>query len=238
MKSAMIKRVLSGVTGFAMALGLWVLVLAVLLQGAGTDAGLMETMLLKHAPEASTGLPESEYPAMARMICRYLAGETDTFQYTMPDAYDRPTVLFQSHEQQHMADCRQLFLLDRQVMLGCMGLLGLCMIAALMLKRRQGTLRGFLAGCVACLALLTALAVWALVDFDGLFVLFHRLSFANNLWLLNPATDLLIRLMPLSFFVHYVTLIGITWLAALLLMTGGCALLLYRSRGKGTEACQ
>ena len=46
------------------------------------------------------------------------------------------------------------------------------------------------------------LALWAAVNFDGLFITFHRLAFRNDLWLLNPRTDLLIRLMPETLFIR------------------------------------
>lgn len=68
--------------------------------------------------------------------------------------------------------------------------------------------------CGGCSTVLAALMVWGAVDFDSLFILFHRLAFTNDLWLLNPETDLLIRLMPTDFFVHYAALIGGSWLAA------------------------
>ena len=46
------------------------------------------------------------------------------------------------------------------------------------------------------------LGIWAAVDFDGLFVTFHRVAFPQGGWLLDPRTDLLIRLMPVSFFIR------------------------------------
>ena len=46
------------------------------------------------------------------------------------------------------------------------------------------------------------LIIWALADFNGLFVTFHKVAFRNDGWLLNPKTDLLIRLMPTAFFVR------------------------------------
>ena len=57
-------------------------------------------------------------------------------------------------------------------------------------------LRGMLAMAGAVLIL----GIWALADFSGLFVTFHRVAFRNDGWLLNPKTDLLIRLMPTGFF--------------------------------------
>ena len=47
---------------------------------------------------------------------------------------------------------------------------------------------------------LTALA---LSGFDSFFIGFHKLFFDNDLWLLNPQTDLLIALMPTPFFIWY-----------------------------------
>ena len=41
------------------------------------------------------------------------------------------------------------------------------------------------------------------MNFDGLFITFHKIAFTNDLWLLNPNTDVLMALMPLPFFIWY-----------------------------------
>jgi integral membrane protein (TIGR01906 family) len=61
--------------------------------------------------------------------------------------------------------------------------------------------RCMLLGWAAAAVLLAAVGIWAAVDFNSLFVLLHRLVFSNNLWLMDPQTDLIILLMPESFFV-------------------------------------
>ncbi|MBQ8074276.1 MAG: DUF1461 domain-containing protein, partial [Clostridia bacterium] len=61
--------------------------------------------------------------------------------------------------------------------------------------------RGMLATLRGLGAAAAVLVLWAVLNFDGLFVTFHRLAFTNDLWLLNPRTDLLIRLMPEEMFV-------------------------------------
>ena len=71
------------------------------------------------------------------------------------------------------------------------------------------------------LALLALVAVAAVKAFDSLFILFHEIAFTNDLWLLNPRTDMLIRLMPLEFFISYAAIIGGGWLL------GMAALLVY-----------
>jgi hypothetical protein len=49
------------------------------------------------------------------------------------------------------------------------------------------------------LALVLAVGIFSLVGFSTLFLLFHRLSFANDLWQLDAATDYLVVLFPLGF---------------------------------------
>ena len=38
------------------------------------------------------------------------------------------------------------------------------------------------------------------VDFDAFWTAFHHVAFRNDLWLLNPSTDLMINLFPAAFF--------------------------------------
>lgn len=42
--------------------------------------------------------------------------------------------------------------------------------------------------------------IYALIDFDALFIKFHEIAFNNDDWLFNPKTDPIIRLLPESFF--------------------------------------
>ena len=50
------------------------------------------------------------------------------------------------------------------------------------------------------LSIMAFLALWALVGFDRLFILFHELSFSNEFWILDPSRDYLIMLFPGGFF--------------------------------------
>jgi len=76
---------------------------------------------------------------------------------------------------------------------------------------------------------LVALTVWAAVDFSGLFVLFHRISFTNDLWLMDYRRDLIVRLMPIGLFMDYAAGIGAIW--AGLQLTGAILC------GRGARRC-
>ncbi len=74
-------------------------------------------------------------------------------------------------------------------------------------KAARGILRDFYRGAARGMAALgavaSALLIWACVNFEGLFITFHRAAFRNDLWLLDPRTDMLIRLMPEELFIHF-----------------------------------
>ena len=75
------------------------------------------------------------------------------------------------------------------------------------------------------------LVLLACIDFDSLFILFHKVAFTNDLWLLDPRTDLLIRLMPIEFFISYAAIIGGLWLLGMAAMLAGSTVLINKRRG-------
>lgn len=206
----LLKRIVHRGLAILLALALSVTALATAVYLPGTSGTVMLRLMERYAPPQVSQLPAAEYSAMAEMITAYLRGERESFQhvYTVDGA---EYVAFHDYEQQHMADCLTLFRLCRTVMFG-----GLAVSAALLaLLTALGDGRSFRwlrLGLLGVLAAVTAVAVMAVVDFDSLFILFHKIAFTNDLWLLNPRTDLLIRLMPTGFFISYAAIIGCCWL--------------------------
>jgi len=171
----------------------------VILLTAG-DGGYLGYQMLRHAPPEASRLPAEEYPGMGNMVAGYLTGRTERFQYEYPGASGEPVVCFHDYEEAHMADCRELIRLDRLAMQLSSALL-LVLTAACAPRRPTEFRRGMLRGLRILLAAAAVLAVWAVTDFDGFFVTFHKVAFTNDGWLLNPRTDMLIRLMPEEFFI-------------------------------------
>lgn len=112
---------------------------------------------------------------------------------------------FNDREIAHMEDVRDLFL-------GAIFLRRVCLVVA-----------------VACLAVLAAIIS---TDFSKYFVVFHHIFFKNDLWILNPETDMLINIVPEGFFLDTAARIAGLYGALVLVLFGVSLFLSLRGRGK------
>ena len=133
-----------------------------------------------------------------------------------------------------MADCRKLIRLAEILRLG-FGVLGMVIVfeGLMVPDRRKGIARGVITGLMSAGIIGMVLLIWGLIDFDGLFTAFHRIAFTNDGWLLDPRTDLLIRLMPTELFVRLAVRI-LLWVTAAAAAAGiGAKMLLKRIQDHG-----
>ncbi len=114
-----------------------------------------------------------------------------------------PTALYNEREILHMVDVKALILLVRDagiwagIASGVSALLG-----ALMLRSRFILTFSRLVRASAVLTAVTAgaLVIAMIINFNWVFTQFHLISFANDLWLLNPFRDYLLIMFPARFF--------------------------------------
>ena len=196
-------KILAVFAALLLAVGL----LAAAIYVPATASWIMRPLMERFAPPEETGLPAAEYGPVAEMITDYLNGGNDPFQHIFT-ANGTEYAAFNQKEQQHMADVQDLFRLCRFVAWLGWGVVLFGGLAA----RRKLAWRTFRRTLLAILAAVGVVIFLACIDFDSLFILFHRIAFTNDLWLLNPSTDLLIRLMPIEFFFSYAAIIGGLWL--------------------------
>lgn len=190
----------------AVMLAVWLLSGVIYL--TGTSAPLLTALMRHFSPPEISLLPESEYAPLGRMTADYLAGRTEVFQHVF-EVDDVVYEAFQPHEQAHMDDVQGLFRLCLTVNLCALALMIPCGVYALRdVARRRIMKRSVL----VIMGLIVLLALAACLFFNELFILFHRIAFTNELWILHPETDLLIRLMPTGFFMTFAGLIGGAWL--------------------------
>lgn len=146
-----------------------------------------------------THISAEQLDQAAVMMVRYLGGQSDTPQLIV-DKNGKAALLYNEKELIHLADVRVITDIFRILLV--VSLITLLMIGILLFYR-SGTgqlTRGLRYGAIIMLVFTGVLIVWAVLDFDSLFYLFHILSFNNDLWLLDPAHDYLIMMFPQGFF--------------------------------------
>jgi len=217
-------KVLAILAALLMSIGL----LAAAIYVPATADWVMLPLMQRFAPPEVTGLPAAEYAPVVYMITGYLSGRTDTFQHVYSVA-GMDCMAFNQKEQQHMADVQGLFGLCQ-----ALASLPVALFASLILLQKADLdvfFRWFRRTLLVVLALVTVVIILACIDFSSLFILFHKVAFTNDLWLLDPRTDLLIRLMPLEFFISYAAIIGCLWLLGMAAMLAGSTVLINKRRG-------
>jgi integral membrane protein (TIGR01906 family) len=158
-------------------------------------------------------MTEKDTMDTARALMNYLRGRVDTPQVTMKiEGETRP--FYNDRELTHLADVRVLFAGGYRLMYTA--LVVTLVIAALLIfaAPRSSWLANLwntmVIGGLGAVGVLVAVGLLVATDFERLFWTFHIVSFSNDMWLLDPATDWLIRMFPESFFYHAAVRIVVT----------------------------
>ena len=174
----------------------------------------------KYGVSQTTGLPPAELNKAIAGLITYFNSDEEYINLTVVKD-SQPFTLFNEREVGHLKDVKGLFRLVFWLLLGT--LIYSFLYAGLnyvLWQDRRRVARALIGGSVLTLGLLIVMGLMIWVDFDWFFYRFHLLSFANDLWLLNPATDYLIMLFPQGFWFD-ATLFCALGTAAMALILGG-----------------
>ena len=142
---------------------------------------------------------------------------------------------FNEQDRLHLADVRNLFLGGLKLRNYALILATILMIV---LKAKKADFRrlvpqGYLQALFVYLILAVILGVAMSIDFTSCFTLFHKLFFTNNLWIFDPETDYMIRMLPEGFFLDMVIRVGVIFIV--LLAVPGVAAVVYMWKRKKKE---
>ena len=118
---------------------------------------------------------------------------------------------FNEQDRLHMADVKNLFLGGLKLRNICVTV-SLIFLFGIIIVGKRGfklLLYGYVRALAVFLAVGIILAIAFVIDFTGCFTIFHKIIFANNLWLFDPATDYMIRMLPEEFFSDMVIRIAV-----------------------------
>ena len=222
------KRRTLGAIGLVLGLvALMLILILTALHGVGTDGGLYYRLQTEANVQPDSGISDADLRALDAALADYLAGRPNdlvTPSESAPGEVDLMALnvngtlqpAFNEKEMAHLADCLGLFALLRKVRRRLIPWAVLLIVGgAYLLNDRKRARRCAWLSPLILLIPLGAFGAWAALDFDGAFTFFHRLLFTNDLWLLDPRTDLLIRICPESMFMAMGGMIGLRALAIL-----------------------
>ena len=206
---------------------LFILCLPLLLLTASLGWAVNSLWLYKYGFEKynvgqTTSLADSELEKAATGLISYFnSGEEFISLTVIKDG--KSFELFNQREILHLKDVKGLIWLDYRLSMGML-LYALAYAGVILFWRKdwRQLAWGVVGGSGLTLALMLALGLGALFNFDRLFLQFHFISFANELWRLDPAKDYLIMLFPQGFW-YDATLFCVLTTVSMAIIAGGVA---------------
>lgn len=145
-----------------------------------------------------TGIKKENLMLITSEMLDYLKGNReDLIMYT--EVYGNTEQVFEEREILHMVDVKDLFskgYVIRNTMIAVL----IISLACLVIFNRGAVGRSLIISSIWPMILMCILAILMYVDFHKYFTYFHHIFFTNDLWLLDPNTDILIQMLPLEFF--------------------------------------
>ena len=233
-------KILSTAAKWLFVLSLPVMLLTTSIAVAVNSLWLYKAGFEKYDISHTTGLAEEELQEAATGLIKYFRSGKEYISLTVIKDGE-PFELFNQKEIIHLKDVKGLLWLDYRVLLGALiYILGFAGISFFQRKRTywRRLAWGAVWGGGITLALMLALGLGAVLNFDQLFWQFHLISFTNELWQLDSTKDYLIMLFPQGFW-YDTAIFCASITASLAIILGGVAggyLILTRNRGTSQSA--
>ena len=208
----------AGATALCLGLAaLYVVIMLTAIQLVGTDGALYYSEQTRANILPAAGICAAELRVLDGQLSNYLSGNAAALRAGFP---------FNDREMAHMADCLALFNRLRTVRARLIPWAIVLILGGAWLLQNRKTAR--LCAWLSPLIVLVPLGIFALfaaLNFDRAFTLFHEMLFQNDLWLLDPATDLLIRICPESMFMSMGLRIAVYSASGILAVSAAATLL-------------
>ena len=139
----------------------------------------------------------------------YLIGDYPELSIvTMVDGEEQN--FFNEQDKLHMWDVKNLFLGGLKLRAMAIPVIAMLIVVLMATKadlKRLLAKSYFRALAISAVAV-AVIGVFVATNFNKVFILFHEIFFTNDLWLFDPRTDYMIRMLPEGFFFDMVVRIG------------------------------
>ncbi|WP_165868472.1 TIGR01906 family membrane protein [Natranaerovirga hydrolytica] len=156
-----------------------------------------------------TEINQTELMEVTHEMFDFLKGKRDDFIIEAHIAGEYQEI-FNEREKLHMDDVQELFVMGYKIRnYSLLGLMILMVFFYIYFKKYFINLLLWLQYIViGAIGSFSTVGIIVATNFNYFFTLFHEIFFDNDLWILNPNTDVLINIVPLNFFINITLLIG------------------------------
>lgn len=190
------------------------------LDNACFDLSFYSKEYQKYNNAETIGISDEELMETTEVLLDYIADKRDDMVvYATIHGVERE--VFNQREKDHMVDVKNLYLLAMKVKQGCTICAGMMMIYFIFKHKKQALkilAQGYQKACGIFVAIVAGLGIAAYIDFTSFWTLFHQIFFSNDLWLLNPKTDIMILMVPEGFFYDLVFKIATGFILIMLIL--------------------
>lgn len=181
------------------------------------------------------GVTPDDLSDMTKVLLNYTTDKAESLDM-QKEIQGQTQEVFGEREKAHMVDVKALYLGARTLRtIALVGAVVLLILAFLLGRGRtlHTLCKSFLWASCGFLIAVGAIAAYAAIDFTGFWISFHHVFFAgNDLWLLDPRTDVLIQMVPEQFFSDLVARIIIRFVSVFLTLNIAAAVGLGILRGR------
>lgn len=125
--------------------------------------------------------------------------------------------MFGEKEKLHMIDVKDLFIKGNRIRNVSLILI-ISSFIGLIVNDKKSISNILILSSIISFSLIGLLSLLMYINFNKYFTYFHEIFFTNDLWLLNPKTDILIQMLPLQFFYSIATKIATIFVLELIII--------------------
>jgi len=194
----MLKNIFAKIALVLLIICLPILLLSGSIAIAANGQWLYEFGFEKYDVSRTTNIAPEELSKAASGLISYFNSNEEYIDVVV-EKNGKPFTLFNERESIHLKDVKALFRLDYYLLGGTLFYTLIFLGVSLLAESKRRFRVGIMWGSALTLMIMVLLGAGMATNFEKLFRQFHLLSFANDMWLLNPATDYLIMLFPGGF---------------------------------------
>ncbi len=162
------------------------------------ELGFYEKKYEEYNISEVTGIEKKNLMIITKEMLDYLKGNREDL-IMFAEVNGETEQVFEEREILHMVDVKELFS-KGYIIKNIMLIVLIIALGWLAIYYREAIGKTLIASSLWPMILMSILGLLMYVDFNKYFTYFHHIFFTNDLWLLDPNTDILIQMLPIEFF--------------------------------------